>query len=769
MNLRFFIVGLILLATVVGSWFYLQRKIITVTLLDMDSRVPIQQAMVSTDFDVTDTIKRHGGFDVRIQVNPLTEYSTINLRVIAPGYRPGSLSVAIPRWQARPTIEILLEPTLITGQVVDALTEEPLLGVHIGSGLGERQLITITNELGQFTLPHLWIDDPVFVKPLLGYLPHDPYELKQPDLSLPLRFALHPTVVTGTVTTAAGEPLANIILSAGHGLRRQTVTSNEGGQFTFYRLVADDLIEVKSPEYLPAEQFVGAGNDLSLAIQPYELTLAVWDDYLDQPMSQATIRLTNGMTATTDNLGQATLSTIPVTTTLSVSKLGYYTTTIAYHGEAKLAVEMVPGGLQGRVRDKISGEPLPYALVYVGQTVTQADEEGRFSLTESIHQPTPVIVKTAGYQLGHAILNRRGVVEPEDGERFNNLHEQWLTPTPCANPPPGPPCLELSLKRFTAKAIYVPFHYFSSREVMESFLTLVERSPGLNALVVDVKGDFGRIAWDSEVPLAQTLEATANLGETGLSLTEFVSEAKERGIYTIARFVVFKDDVLANGKPSLAVVDGEGEVWIDREDLAWVNPFREEVWQYNLELAKEVAEFGFHEINFDYIRFPSDGDVLAIRYEEEDTLETRTASIGEFMARMRQTLQPYPIFISADVFGLTVWVPPENDMNIGQRVIDLTPHIDYLSPMVYPSTFATGSLGYADPSEAPYEVVFYSQQEAMGRVPPQVKVRPWLQAYWYDVAEMGQLRQAAVDAEASGWMWWNAAGVYADALFATEK
>lgn len=182
-----------------------------------------------------------------------------------------------------------------------------------------------------------------------------------------------------------------------------------------------------------------------------------------------------------------------------------------------------------------------------------------------------------------------------------------------------------------------------------------------------------------------------------------------------------------------------------------------------------MAEFGFHEINFDYIRFPSDGDVLAIRYEEEDSLETRTASIGEFMARMRQRLQPYPIFISADVFGLTVWVSPENDMNIGQRLIDLAPHIDYLAPMVYPSTFASGSLGYADPSEAPYEVVFYSQQAAMERVPPHVKVRPWLQAYWYDVAEMKQLRQAAIDSEANGWMWWNAAGVYADALFPTKK
>ena len=157
-----------------------------------------------------------------------------------------------------------------------------------------------------------------------------------------------------------------------------------------------------------------------------------------------------------------------------------------------------------------------------------------------------------------------------------------------------------------------------------------------------------------------------------------------------------------------------GTVWIDREELGWANPFREEVWDYNIELAKEVAAFGFDELNFDYIRFPSDGDVGAIVYEQENTLESRTTA----------------------------------------------PQIDYLAPMVYPSTFIPGNLGYADPSAEPYGIVYRSQKEAEKLVPPQVKVRPWLQGYWYSLEEMRLLKQAAIDAESAGWSWWNAGGNY---------
>jgi hypothetical protein len=265
--------------------------------------------------------------------------------------------------------------------------------------------------------------------------------------------------------------------------------------------------------------------------------------------------------------------------------------------------------------------------------------------------------------------------------------------------------------------------------------------------------------------LAETVGSERKPGKNSIPLDELIVEAKKRGIYTVGRFVVFKDNPLASGKPELGARRADGTVWIDGEDLAWANPFKEEVWNYNIALAQEMAAFGFDEINFDYIRFPSDGDVGAIVYEEENTLETRTAAIGEFMKRMRAALDPYGLFVSADVFGLTIWVRPDSDMKIGQRVIDIAPYLDYLAPMVYPSTFIPGNLGYDNPSAEPYGIVSRSQKQAEERVPPYVKVRPWLQGYWYSLDEMKELKQAAIDSNSTGWTVWNAAGHYDPGLF----
>ncbi len=128
-------------------------------------------------------------------------------------------------------------------------------------------------------------------------------------------------------------------------------------------------------------------------------------------------------------------------------------------------------------------------------------------------------------------------------------------------------------------------------------------------------------------------------------------------------------------------------------------------------------------------------------------------------------MQAYDIKTSADVFGLTVWVVPGEDMYIGQRVEDITPYVDFLSPMIYPSTFIPGNLGYENPSRQPYEIIYRSVRQAQQRVAPGTRVRPWLQAYWYDVPEMQIQRLAAEDAVADGWLFWNAAGYYPESLF----
>jgi hypothetical protein len=212
----------------------------------------------------------------------------------------------------------------------------------------------------------------------------------------------------------------------------------------------------------------------------------------------------------------------------------------------------------------------------------------------------------------------------------------------------------------------------------------------------------------------------------------------------------------------------DDQLYVDTEESTWVDPFRAEVQDYLVAIAKEVAGLGFDELQFDYIRFPSDGSAGKAKYSQESTLESRCTTIREFCARLRRELQPYGVVISADLFGLTVWVDPEKDMGIGQRVIDIAPYVDYLSPMLYPSTFISGNLGYEEPMQHPYEIVYRSCVELSKRT--ETRVRPWLQHYsWkevtYGTEELRLEKKAADDAGTYGWMFWHAGGRYIANVF----
>jgi len=413
-----------------------------------------------------------------------------------------------------------------------------------------------------------------------------------------------------------------------------------------------------------------------------------------------------------------------------------------------------PRFLHGQVLSA-RGEALSGASVWVGTDVVKTDSHGRFSVSLS-SLAERLTVRLPGYYVGQwdlAHLHLRS--------RQSDTPQQLGTATrrfPCA----PDYCVEVHLVPFAARGVYVPMGLLRSSKRFWALADLVEKSPVLSAMVIDVKGDYGRIAWDSEVPLVKELD---NRLPSRVNLKQAIPELHRRGIYAIARFVVFKDDPLATHKPEWAVKRADGTVWKDGEGLGWANPFREEVWEYNLALLEEVAQLGFDEIQLDYLRFPSDGDISAIAYQEENTRETRTTAIRTFMERFSQRLAPYPVLTSADVFGLVVWVVPGEDMNIGQRVEDIAPYVDYLSPMMYPSTFISGNLGYKAPDRKPYEVIYRSVQQAQARVPPGTRVRPWLQAYWYTLPEMQVQRLAAEEALSDGWLFWNAAGVYDPALF----
>lgn len=415
-----------------------------------------------------------------------------------------------------------------------------------------------------------------------------------------------------------------------------------------------------------------------------------------------------------------------------------------------------PTGLVGRVRDQ-QGYTVARARVRVGDQEVRTDEHGRFFL-EHVPAGTRLRVWVPGYFVGDWPLDALGT-DPVPAQTSLHRGEARLV-LPC----PAGRCVDVRLSPLKVRGLYIPMGILRAPKRFWALMDLVTTSRVLNAVVIDVKGDYGRIAWESRVPLVAELK---NQLEPKVDLRKALAEAHRRGIYTIARFVVFKDDPLATHKPEWGVRREDGTIWKDGEDLAWANPFREEVWQYNLALLEEVAQLGFDEIQLDYLRFPSDGDISAIVYEEENTRETRTAAIRGFMEQFHQRLAPYPVYTSADVFGLTVWVVPGEDMNIGQRVEDIAPYVDYLSPMVYPATFIPGNLGYEAPHKKPYEVIYRSVKQAQARVPPGTRVRPWLQAYWYTLPEMQIQRLAAEEAGSDGWLFWNAGGTYNKELFST--
>ena len=398
------------------------------------------------------------------------------------------------------------------------------------------------------------------------------------------------------------------------------------------------------------------------------------------------------------------------------------------------AVEGWPPSVSGRVLDP-DGRPLKGASVVADGKEVRADADGLFSLG-ALPSNVPLVVK------------------------FPGRDKVTVAPTRAA--------LDVTLRPRAVKAAYLTYYGFADSAIRGRVLDLVARTE-LNAVVIDVKGDRGWIPYRTEIPLA--LAAGAQGPVILKDFDGMLAELRARGTYTIARIVVFKDNVLAHQRPDLAVIDTRtGQPWIDREQLAWVDPFRREVWDYNIAIAREAARKGFDEIQFDYVRFPTDGRLAAARYAKPNTKENRLLTIAAFLDRARHELGAMGTFVAADVFGYTAF--NENDTDIGQRIEELAPHLDYICPMVYPSGYQAGIPGYHNPVANPYQVVHESVRLIRKRAGgAQVQVRPWLQDfkdYAFDrrifgVPEIRAQIKAAGDAGGIGWMLWNPKNDYTEA------
>jgi len=381
--------------------------------------------------------------------------------------------------------------------------------------------------------------------------------------------------------------------------------------------------------------------------------------------------------------------------------------------------------VQGKIIDARSGQPLAGAIVSNGSEEVRTGNDGVFML-EAVD--SLVRVRAPGYQ--------RFTAPAVDGA-------------------------QIALEEFTPRALYLSFYGVGEPILRDPALDLVEQSE-VNALVIDVKGDRGMMPFRCAVPLAK--EIGAQRVRTVRDPAALMANLKARGIYTIARIVTFKDNRLAEARPEWALKDANGEIWRDGEGLAWVDPFEPEVWDYNIAIAREAARLGFDEVQFDYVRFPSQ---QGPRYAFESTEESRVHAISSFLWNVRDRLRPYNVFISADVFGYVCW--NLDDTRIGQRLEDIAKHVDYISPMLYPSGFNHGIDAYRDPVKHPYQIVYLSLERARRRTGMSSRrFRPWLQAfrdYAFDRRPFGSEAVAAQTAASdqfgtNGWMLWNARNVY---------
>lgn len=276
---------------------------------------------------------------------------------------------------------------------------------------------------------------------------------------------------------------------------------------------------------------------------------------------------------------------------------------------------------------------------------------------------------------------------------------------------------------------------------------------GINAVVLHAKDPRGRLYWASRHPLAADMGAPICKGQ----FQKAVRRLKAKGVWVIAKVDVFIDTLLVRHHPQLGVTDNQtGRSWMDRQGLHWSNPYDPQVWHYNIELAKELAGLGIDEIQFDYIRFPSDGELARIAYPRADPDQTRAETIRAFLSAAQKALKPVGVVISVDLFGLTAW--KTDDFGVGQVIEMIAPHVDVICPMLYPSHFPPGFLGWPHPGEHPREIMKKSLNRLRRRT--NRPVRPWVQGFWYTPTQINAQLDGIADTGQINWSIWNPAGNY---------
>jgi hypothetical protein len=359
-------------------------------------------------------------------------------------------------------------------------------------------------------------------------------------------------------------------------------------------------------------------------------------------------------------------------------------------------------------------------------------------------------------QLVQASLDSKKAIVQQAAPGATNASNDWLRPVNKKDPQKDAP---------KVKGIYVTAHSAGGSR-MNTLLKLLDETE-LNSVVVDIKDDWGYITYPTGNAHLESFDSTQKIIS---DLPKFMSTLQEHQVYPIARIVVFKDTILAKKRPDLSFVNPDGSLWNNGKD-SFVNPYKKEVWDYNIELAKEAAKAGFKEIQFDYVRFPEGFEKRAdtLKYEKDD--RSRIDAVAEFVKYAREQLTPLGVRVSVDIFGYAASVPAAE--GIGQDFNKISQNVDVISPMIYPSHYSTGWFGANVPDAAPYVTINGAMKDTSKKLEPitdlKPVVRPWIQdftASWvkgyikYGKHEIDEQVRALKDNGIDEFLLWNAVNTY---------
>lgn len=465
-----------------------------------------------------------------------------------------------------------------------------------------------------------------------------------------------------------------------------------------------------------------------VTIRPSSLTGRLTDRTTGAPVTAATLALVDSQgavlaTTDSDERGQYRFTDVPDNATLRIDAGAY--------GSVEEAVGQTPSRdfafelmqAQGSVLDE-AGKPIQGATIRSGDVSAVTGGDGTYTL-EGIGNGAELTISASGFQTVKAVARDGRVAEAR-------------------------------LQRQLIKGIYANWSLLTTPGGLEDLIEIANTTE-VNAIVIDIKQDT--VYYDSQVPFF--LEAgTVN---PIMDVDAILKTLKDNNIYAIARLVVFQDPLVAEARPDLAVKDANGGLWVNEMGVAWVNAFNEELWDANIALATEATRLGFDEIQYDYVRFPSDGDLSTAEFGREYTAEAREAAITAFVKQSYTAIHEEGGRLAADLFGFVTIV--DDEQYIGQRFSELEPFLDYVCMMIYPSHFSEGNIASAPghPNDYPYETILESLERAEQNVPGSgPKFRPWLQDFSYGYNGLRDYTKedirAQIDAAeefgASGWLLW---------------